>query len=398
MATNTLLTPLMITRKALQILHAKMNFIGNINRQYDNSFAQSGAKIGDSLRIRLPNQYTVRTGAILAPQDTIEKSVTLKIDKQKGVDMSFSSAELTLSLDDFADRILEPAMSVLAASCEVDALTMMADIPATVGTPGTPITDLLPYLLAKAQLDKNLAPPSQRTTMITPNMEAQIVNALKGLFQDSTSIANQYKEGIMGRTAGSDWVSNTLIGPQVSGTAVTTALSISGANQTGSQLLLAGFTIGDTLKRGQSFTIPGVFAVKPETLEVTGDLKRFSVATDFTATAATGTVLITTEIIPTGAYKNVSNAPADTSILSFAALAGSSVEQGMLFHKDAFTFATADLVMPKGVDFSAREVMDGISMRIVRAYDINNDLFPCRIDVLYGYKTLRNSQAVRILA
>jgi hypothetical protein len=181
----------MITRKALQILHAKMNFIGNINRQYDNSFAQSGAKIGDSLRIRLPNQYTVRTGAILAPQDTIEKSVTLKIDKQKGVDMSFSSAELTLSLDDFADRILEPAMSVLAASCEVDALTMMADIPATVGTPGTPITDLLPYLLAKAQLDKNLAPPSQRTTMITPNMEAQIVNALKGLFQDSTSIAQQ---------------------------------------------------------------------------------------------------------------------------------------------------------------------------------------------------------------
>jgi hypothetical protein len=131
----------------------------------------------------------------------------------------------------------------------------------------------------------------------------------------------------MGRTAGSDWVSNTLIGPQVSGTAVTTALSISGANQTGSQLILGGFTIGDTLKRGQSFTIPGVFAVKPETLEVTGDLKRFSVATDFTATAATGTVLITTEIIPTGAYKNVSNAPADTSILSFAALAGSSVEQ-----------------------------------------------------------------------
>jgi hypothetical protein len=396
MATNTLLTPLMITRKALQILHAKMNFIGNINRQYDNSFAQSGAKIGDSLRIRLPNQYTVRTGAPLQVQDTIETSVTLKIDKQKGVDTQFSSAELTLSLDDFADRILEPAMAVLAASVESDALSMMADIPASVGTAGTPIVDLLPYLQAKAILDMNLAPPSPRITMITPMMEASIVNALKGLFQDSTSIANQYKEGIMGRTAGSDWVSNTLIGPQAAGTAVLTTIAVTGANQTGGSLILGGFTAGDTLKRGQSFTIPGVFALKPESLTPTTVLKTFSVAGDFTAGSATGTVNITPEIIATGPYRNVSNVPADTSILTFAATTGAGSQQGMLFHKDAFTFATADLVMPKGVDFAAREVMDGISMRIVRAYDINSDAFPCRIDVLYGYKTLRNSQAVRI--
>src|SRR5690554_3188097 len=125
---NTLLTPDMITREALRILHQKLNFIGTINRQYDDSFAKSGAKIGDSLRIRLPNQYTVRSGATLSTQDTTESQVTLQIANQKGVDVNFSSAELTLSLDDFSKRILEPAMAVLAANIEADAMSMYKDI------------------------------------------------------------------------------------------------------------------------------------------------------------------------------------------------------------------------------------------------------------------------------
>ena len=121
---NSLLTPTAVTREALRILHQKLNFVGNINRTYDDSFAQSSAKIGDSLKIRLPNEYTVRTGANLSTQATTETSTTLQVATQKGVDVSFSSAELTLSLDDFSSRILEPAMSVLAANIEADALTM----------------------------------------------------------------------------------------------------------------------------------------------------------------------------------------------------------------------------------------------------------------------------------
>src|SRR5690349_1473272 len=108
---NSLLTPTAVTREALRILHQKLNFVGTVNRQYDDSFAQSGAKIGDTLKIRLPNQYTVRTGATLSAQDTTESSVSLQIATQKGVDVNFSSVELTLPLDDFSKRILDPAMS-----------------------------------------------------------------------------------------------------------------------------------------------------------------------------------------------------------------------------------------------------------------------------------------------
>jgi len=115
---NSLLTPTAVTREALRILHSKLNFIGSIVREYDDSFAKSGAKIGDSLKIRLPNQYTVRSGATLAAQDTNESSVTLQVATQKGVDLNFTSVDLTLSLDDFSKRILEPAMSVLAANID----------------------------------------------------------------------------------------------------------------------------------------------------------------------------------------------------------------------------------------------------------------------------------------
>ena len=126
---NTILTPTAVTREALRILHQKLNFIGNIDRQYDSSFAVEGAKIGSTLKIRLPNEYTVRTGATIDVQDTAETSETLTLATQKSVDVEFSSAELTLSLDDFGSRILDPMMAVLAANIESDALSMYKDVP-----------------------------------------------------------------------------------------------------------------------------------------------------------------------------------------------------------------------------------------------------------------------------
>ena len=78
---NTLLTPTQATREALRILHQKLRFVGSISRQYDDSFAKKGAKIGTSLTIRLPNQYTVRTGATLTAQDTTEASTSLAVRK-----------------------------------------------------------------------------------------------------------------------------------------------------------------------------------------------------------------------------------------------------------------------------------------------------------------------------
>jgi hypothetical protein len=395
---NSFLTPQQITREALRVLHNKLTFIGNINRQYDDSFAKSGAKIGDTLKIRLPNQYTVRTGKTLSAQDVSEQSVSLQIATQKGVDVNFSSAELTMSLDDFSSRILEPAMAVLASSLEADAFSMYKDVYQQVGAAGTTPNTLLTYLQARARLNNSLTPmDANRSTHLSPLATATIVDALKGLFQDSSAIREQYREGSMGRTAGFDWFENPLVPTHTNGTKVA-GVTVNGASQTGATLNIGNVANTNTLLKGSVFTIAGVFEVHPETKAVTSRLQQFAVAADATMSGTTGAMTISPAIVVSGATQNVSASPADTAAITFVGSASTAYEQEMAFHRDAFAFATADLVLPRGVDFAAREVFDGVSMRIVRAYDINNDAFPCRIDVFYGYKTIRPQMACRITA
>lgn len=393
---NTLLTPTAVTRKALMILHQKLTFIGAINRQYDSSFAKSGAKIGDSLKIRLPNEYTVRSGATLSTQDTAETSTTLQVATQKGVDLNFTSTDLTLSMDDFASRILEPAMSVLAANIEADALTMRKDVYNIVDGDAAALT-FRHIMQARQALNDNLAPPdNNRTVILSTGHEVTLVDALKGLFNDSANISKQYREGMMGRTAGFDFMSSTQMTDHQTGTAAkTTTYLVNGASQTGSTLTVDGGTT--TLLKGDIITLAGVYRVHPETKVSTGQLQQFVVTAD-SGTNATS-LAISPAITTSGARQNVSNSPADNAaIVKVGAGASETYSGSLAFHRDAFTFATADLVMPQGVDFSAREVYDGISMRVVRQYDINNDKFPTRLDVLYGFKTIRPQLACRIHA
>lgn len=395
---NTLLTPTAVTRKALAVLHQKLNFIGSINRQYDDSFAKSGAKIGDSLKIRLPNQYTVRTGAALAAQDTTEASTTLQVATQKGVDINFTSAELTLSLDDFSTRILEPAMSVLAATMEADALSMALDVYNSVNNVGSAIS-LNKALTARKLLVDNLAPGNDRTLLLNTQDNLDLVDALKGLFQDSTEIAKQYREGMVGRTAGFGTIyENTLLTNQLTGTApATTLYTVNGAitvNGTSAVTVAVGAT---TFKKGDVFTVAGCNRVHPETKADTGVVQQFVVTADYVGGA--GSLQFAPAIFTSGGAQNVVAAGMPNgAALTKVGAANAIYKPSLAYHKDAFTFATADLMMPEGVDWSAREVFDGVSMRIVRQYAISSDTLPCRLDVLYGYKTLRAQLAARILS
>jgi hypothetical protein len=396
---NTILTPTAVTRKALQILHQKLNFIGNINRTYDDSFANSGAKIGDSLKIRLPNEYTVRTGASLSAQDTTETSTTLQIATQKGVDITFSSAELTLSLDDFSARILEPAMAVLAANIEADALSMYKDVYNIVDNDGNAIS-FLNIMQGRKALNDNLAPmDNNRTALLSTDHTAKLVDALKGLFQDSNAIKQQYKEGMMGRTGGFDFYENTLLANHATGTAAkTTTYTVNGAVTTNGSTSVTVQTGSTTFKAGDIFTVAGCFRVHPETKVSTGVLQQFVVTADYAGGA--GSVSFAPAIHTSGGRQNVVAAGMANSSAIVKVGAGNAelLTPSMVFHRDAFAFATADLVMPKGVDFAAREVYDGISLRTVRQYAISTDTMPCRIDVLYGYKTIRAQLAARIHA
>ena len=388
---NTLLTPTAVTREALRILHQKLNFVGSIVREYDDSFAKSGAKIGDSLKIRLPNQYVVRTGAALAAQDTAETSVTLQVATQKGVDLNFTSVDLTLSLDDFAKRILEPAMSVLAANIEADAMSMYKDVANSVWNGGS-LATLAKVLAGRKLLQDSLAPLNDRTANLNTQDNVDLVDALKGLFHDSKEVASQYREGYMGRTAGFDFVENTMWPSHTRGAAngsyTTNTTSISGA-------AITVATGTGTLNKGDVFTIANVFRVHPETKVSTGILQQFTVTADYAGGA--GSVAISPAVVTSGASQNVA-IPTTSATAAITVLGTASTAAGtsLLYQQEAFAFATADLVMPDGVDFAKREVMDGISMRIVRQYTISNDQFPTRLDVLYGYKTLRPQLACRL--
>ena len=384
---NSILTPTAVTREALRILHQKLNFVGNIVREYDDSFAKSGAKIGDSLKIRLPNQYTVRSGATLSTQDTTETSTTLQVATQKGVDLNFTSVDLTMSLDDFSKRILDPAMSVLAANVEADALSMYKDVYQSVWNGGSAAT-YNKALDARILLQRALAPANNRTALMDSTAMADVVKDTKSLFNAQSEISTQYKEGYMGRAAGFDWMENTLIPSHTRGGSNGSYL-VNGASQTGATLTVD--TGATAPSAGDVITIAGVYSVHPETKVSTGVLQQFVIGSGATTTSFP----ISPAIVTSGATQNVSGSPADNAAITFAGTASTAVGTSLLFQKEAFAFATADLVMPQGVDFASRQVLDGISMRIVRQYDINNDKFPCRLDVLYGYKTLRPQLAVR---
>lgn len=386
---NTLLSATAVTREALRVLHQKLNFVGSITREYDSSFAKDGAKIGDTLKIRLPNEYVVRSGAPLQAQDTVETTVDLKVQNQKGVDLNFTSADLTMSLDNFSERIIEPAMARLAANIEADAMSMYKDVFNQVNNHGAAVT-LAKVFDARKMLVDNLAPTSGRVANLNSQDNVDLINDVKGLFNAQETISKQYREGYVGRTAGFDFMENTLWPSHARGAGA--GYQVNGAGQTGA--VLAVNTGTGAVKQGDVFTIAGVYRVHPETKQSTGVLQQFVATAD--AAGGAGNWNIAPAIVTTGATQNVSAAPAAGAAITFAGTASAASGLSMAYHKSAFAFATADLVMPKGVDWGAREVYDGVSMRIVRQYDISQDKLPCRLDVLYGFRTIRPQLAVRL--
>lgn len=399
---NSILTPTAVTREALRVLHSKLSFIGSINRQYDDSFANSGAKIGSALKIRLPNQFTVRSGATMTTQDVTETSTTLNVTTQKGVDVNFTSVDLTLSMDDFSKRILSPAMAVLASNIEADALLMAKDVYNQVNNVGSAGT-FGKLLSARKLLVDNLAPMDGLAVQLNTQDNVDIVTDVKGLFQDSATLAKQYREGYLGRTAGFDFYENTLLLPFTPGSEVAAAsstISINGSNQvsTNAYDLTCALTVTNgsskTLKAGDIVTLVGVNRVHPETKADTGQLQQFVVTADV-ATSGTS-MTVSPGIVISGPFQNVTAAPTTANAIKKIGTASTAYGLSLAYHKDSFTFATADLIIDPSMGWASRQVMDGISMRVWKQADITNDKVPCRIDVLYGYKTIRPQTACRI--
>jgi hypothetical protein len=406
-----------ITRKALAILHNELVFTKTINRQYDNSFARSGAKNGGTLLIREPNQFTIRSGQVMDTQDVEETTQTLTLATQRGVDINFSSVELTLSLDDFAERILKPAMSRLAA--EIDAINIAACYPYIANTYYTTITSapgLIDVRGARARLNQGLAPQGDRILMCESLAANSIMSVGQAFVQPSTAIARQYERGLIGDLYGFKFYESEMTPVHTRGgvadatpTVDITYDSTAIVNGRASIKMTAILTTS-TIAKGDVFVITGLYAVNPETKATLAHLMPFSVTTAVADTTVDATTLaVSPTPYWTGAKQNckvvTSSATAAVLWATGATAAGGWTAgtaatvraNGLAYHKDAFTTVFADLEMPKGVDFAAREVFDGISLRIVRQYDVVNDKFPCRIDVLFGQKCLRPEWACRII-
>jgi hypothetical protein len=398
---NSILTIDMITRKALEILENNLVLTRNVNRAYDDSFAVEGAKIGSTLRIRLPDRALVTDGAALQVQDDNEQFTTLTVSNQKHIGVNFTTAEMTMQLDDFAERVLKPRISQLASSIDADVANSFKNIYQSVGTPGiTPATSAV-LLSAQQKLNEAAAVMSPRYATVNPAANAGLVEGMKGLFNPTDTISKQFKNGMMGMgVLGFDEINMsqsikqfTTGSRNATGTVGTTVTS-----QGSTTIVLAGVGNALTIKAGDVFTVAGVFAVNPQTRESTGSLQQFVVVADTVSSAGGAATVTVSPAMYTSAHAlaTIDSFPASGAVTTFVGAASSQYPQNLVYHKDAITFATADLLMPQGVDMASRQVHNGISMRIVRQYDINNDRLPCRIDVLYGYSVIRPQMGVRL--
>ena len=398
---NSLLTIDMITRKSLEILENNLVLSRNVNKEYDDSFAVEGAKIGSTLRIRLPDRALVTDGAALQVQDDNEQYTTLTVSSQKHIGINFTSAELTMQLDDFAERVLKPRISQLAASVDADVANAYKSIFNTVGTPGTTPATALVLLQEQQKLNESAAPMSPRYATVNPAANAGLVNGLSGFFNPTSTISRQFKTGMMGEgVLGYDEMnmSQSIVNHTTGSRAGTILVNETVATQGQATITLDGLTSTTTVTVGDVFTIAGVYAVNPQTRLSTGSLQQFVVTA---AQTASGGDMANMAISPpmytaANALATIDAFPANNAAVTFVGTASTVYPQNLVYHKNAITLATADLLLPQGVDMASRQVHNGISMRIVRQYDINNDRMPCRVDVLYGFSTIRPQMACRI--
>ena len=397
---NTLLTIGMITREALRVLENQLAFTKNVNTNYEDQFARSGAKIGDTVNVRVPPRYVGRTGPALQVESSTESSVPLTLS-QAGCDLSFNTKDLTLSIDDFSKRFITPAVATIANKVDFDGLQLYKKVYNTVGASGTALT-FNTLGLANATLDSMATPfDGLRTVCLEPFSTAEIQQDTKGLFQSSSVIEDQYESGRFMQGAGFKGYTAQNVATHTVGTYGGSPVT-NGAGQTGSSLVTDGWTATTTsLNVGDTFTIADVYSVNPQNRQSTGKLQQF-VVTAQTTTDVSGnsTISISPAIIASGAFQTVNAAPGDGKTITVTSGAsGASTKMNLGFHRDAFTFASVDMILPKGVHMADRVTSkaSGISLRAVQAYDINTDQMPLRLDILYGWAATYPQLATRIL-
>ena len=413
---NNLLTISMITNEALMVLENELTFTGKVDRSYDDQFAVTGAKIGATVNVRRPGRFLGTTGPALNVEDFNESSVPVTLSTQFHVDTQFTTQDLALSLDMFSDRVLKPAIATIANKMDFDGTTMaVLNTANTVGTAGVVPSDIATFLTAQAYLDGEAAPrDGKRSCVVDPFTGASIVGSLKGLFNPTALISSQYEKGLMGKdTIGMNWYMDQNVVAHTYGSYSTATMSTNTATFTGSlttgwaqtsTITISAATANAVLNAGDTIQIANVYAVNPQNRQPYGGgvLRSFVVTSAVTiSSGGSASVTVSPAIITAGQFQNVyvKSTSASATVTPFNKT-GAVSPQNLVFHKNAYTLATADLPLPDGVHFAGRasDKENGLSLRVVRQYTINNDSIPTRVDVLYGWAPLYPELACRVAA
>jgi hypothetical protein len=392
MSQETLLTPQIITQETLLILENNLVAAALVNRQFENQFV----KIGTSLTIRKPNRFKVSNGPALQLQDIAEPSTSITVNLQKHVDFQFSDQELALVVEEFSERYCKPAAAEIANQMDYDVLTNFNQFFNEVGTPGVVPATFQALANVGQRMDEAGVPQDGRKLLLNPAAYWALANAFTALFVQS--VAEPALKGFLAKIANMEIYESQNIQSQTVGAYAGTGV-VNGASQTGSNLVTNGWTASITglLKLGDVVTAAGVNAVNPKNRQSTGSLQNFVVTANVNSDGSgNATIPVYPPITTTGAYQTVTGSPANGAAITVKGAAANTYAQNLAFVKDAIGLVTVPLPVPNGVDFGAREMYKNVSMRIVRAYDITNDVFPTRMDVLYGTAAFYQELGVRL--
>jgi hypothetical protein len=412
MAGNSLLSNDILIKECLMSLKNNLVFARGVSRQYSKEYAKDGAKVGSTVNIRKPSRYEVTSGRALSIQDSVQQSVALAVDKQYHIGMAFSQDDRTLSLDKFKELHIDPAMEQLAGY--IDAAFFSDMYKAVYSAVGVPSATSLPstlkgFVQAKAKCELLGAPKGTYSAIVDPLVQAEMVEGLKGLFQSSEQIKEQYEAGTMGLAAGCKFSSSASVAKHTIGavdgaTQVKTTISSQGAAAIAVKTITTASITG-AYKKGDVVTIGSVYAVNPITRQSTGQLMQFTVLADADAVSNEVAALsLSPAMYSTGQYQNVDSLPQANALVKVfngtaSAYSGIVAPQNLVFHKSAFALASVDLELPTDGAKASRAVDEdaGLSLTMTSQFDINNYRNITRIDFLGGWKCIYPELACRVV-
>jgi hypothetical protein len=396
----------MVTNEALMVLVNNLAAAKRVNRQYDDRFGIEGAKIGTVLNIRRPPRYMTALGQALQIEDATETSVPLVLNTQRHLGLAFSSVDLALNIDDFSKRFVRPGLATLANFVDFDLLGQYLNIFNEIGTPGTVPNLTLTYLQAGQRLSDMSVPFDDRCVVMSTAMNATIVDTVKGIFNPQRTISDINEKGMVAEDfLGFDFYVDQNTRVQTVGLYAGSTPVVNGAGQTGSAIVTSGWAAStQVLNQGDVISFAGVYSVNAQNRQANASLAQWVVTANVVSSAGNAATIPIAGpsgngLIIAGPFQNASASPANNAAITVQGASGTGpTPRGLAFHEDAFTIGMADLVVPGGVDIGERASSKEMkaSFRLVRAYDINQDRFPFRGDILYGVATLYPELACRI--